>query len=240
MEGEDAFVAQIPQTPGFENLTKPQKEILYRYSLGGGTQSSQNWEALGPVDRLGNFGPELSFGAYLRRTLHTEDTIAVVKFTHSGAQGPDWSPDGSPEAHRNLYPKFSTFVREALDDLARRGHECTLEGVFWHTGENDTHFTPYRQNYAVWMQRCISRVRQDFKNPNLPWFISEQHPAAIWKNSDDINESLRAMAQSETGVIMVTTSQLSHERRHFGTKGTLLLGEEFAKAYWKQLRADRP
>jgi hypothetical protein len=240
MEGEDAFVAQIPQTPGFENLTQPQKEILFRYSLGGGTQSSQNWEALGPVDRLGNFGPELSFGAYLRRTLHTEDTIAVVKFTHSGAQGPDWSPDGSPEAHRNLYPKFSTFVREALEDLARRGHECTLEGVFWHTGESDTYFTPYRQNYAVWMQRCISQVRRDFKTPNLPWFISEQHPAAIWKNSDEINGALRAMAQSETGVIMVTTSQLPHQRTHFGTKGTLLLGEEFAKAYWKQLRADRP
>jgi hypothetical protein len=240
MEGEDAFVAQIPRIPGFENLTKPQKEILFRYSLGGGTQSSQNWEALGPVDGLGNFGPELSFGAYLRRTLHTEDTIAVVKFTHSGAQGPDWSPDGSPEAHRNLYPKFSTFVREALDDLVRRGHECSLEGVFWHTGENDTYFTPYRQNYAVWMQRCISQIRQDFKSPNLPWFISEQHPAAIWKNSDDINESLRAMAQSEKGVIMVTTSQLPHERRHFGTKGTLLLGEEFAEAYWKQLRVNRP
>ncbi|MFZ4817162.1 MAG: sialate O-acetylesterase, partial [Limisphaerales bacterium] len=120
------------------------------------------------------------------------------------------------------------------------GHECSLEGVFWHTGENDTYFTPYRQNYAVWMQRCIFQVRQDFKSPNLPWFISEQHPAAIWKNSDDINESLRAMAQSEKGVIMVTTSQLPHERRHFGTKGTLLLGEEFAEAYWKQLRVNRP
>ena len=240
MEGEDAFVAQIPQNSGFESLTQPQKEILFRYSLGGGTQSSQNWEALGPVDRLGNFGPELSFGAHLRRTLPTDDTIAVVKFTHSGAQGPDWSPDGSPEAHRNLYPKFSAFVREALDDLARRGHECSLEGVFWHTGENDTYFTPYRRHYAVWMQRCISQVRQDFKSPNLPWFISEQHPAAIWKNSDEINGSLRAMAQSETGVIMVTTSQLPHERTHFGTKGTLLLGEEFAKAYWKQLRVDRP
>jgi hypothetical protein len=90
------------------------------------------------------------------------------------------------------------------------------------------------------MQRCIFQVRQDFKSPNLPWFISEQHPAAIWKNSDDINESLRAMAQSEKGVIMVTTSQLPHERRHFGTKGTLLLGEEFAEAYWKQLRVNRP
>lgn len=240
MEGEDAFVGQIPRTPGFEPLSKPQKEILFRYSLGGGNQVSSNWEALGPVDDLGNFGPELSFGARLRRTLPTDDTIAIVKFTHSGAQGPDWSPDGSPEAHRNLYPRFSAFVRQALDDLARRGHECVLEGVFWHTGENDTYFSPYRRNYAVWMQRCISQIRRDFMSPDLPWFISEQHPSAIWKNSAEINSALRTMSHAETGVFMITTSQLPHDRTHFGTKGTLLLGDEFAKAYLRQLRVNRP
>ena len=135
MEGEDAFVAQIPLISGFRELTKPQRQILFRYSLGGGVQTSRQWEPLGPVDELGNFGPELSFGAHLRGILPSEDTFAIVKFTHSGAQGPDWSPDGSPEKHRNLYPAFAAFIRAAMDDLTGKGHECTLEGIFWHPGE---------------------------------------------------------------------------------------------------------
>lgn len=234
MEGEDAFVAQIPQISGFKELTKPQRQILFRYSLGGGVQTSRQWEPLGPVDDLGNFGPELSFGAHLRGILPSEDTLAIVKFTHSGAQGPDWSPDGSPEKHRNLYPAFAAFIRAAMDDLTGKGHECTLEGIFWHPGENDTYFTPYRLNYAAWMRRWIAQVRLDLKAPTLPWFISQQHPAAIWGPMAEINGSLQAMAQTEAGVVMVPTSHLPHARTQFATHGTLLLGEEFAKAYLKQ------
>jgi hypothetical protein len=234
MEGEDAFVSDIAQTAGFEPLAKPQSDVLFRYSLGGGVKVSQAWEPLGPVDFLGNFGPELSFGARLRQSLGAKTGIAIVKFTHSGAQSPDWFPQGSPEAHRNLYPKFIAFIRDALSDLKQRGYDCTLEGVFWHAGENDTYFAPYRQNYATWMRQLIAQLRTDLGQPSLPWFISEQHPDAIWKNSEAINIALRNMAQGETAVTIVKTAQLPHARVHFGTKGTLLLGEEFANAYLQQ------
>jgi hypothetical protein len=241
MEGEDAFAAQISQTPRFEGLSRSQNDVLFRYSLGGGVQSSPSWEPLGPVDELGNFGPELSLGAHLRTALQSQETLAVVKFTHSGAQAPDWSPDGSPETHRSLYPKFTRFIREAMDDLAQQGHECSLEAVFWHIGENDTYFTPYQRNYADRMQRLIAQVRLDLKIQNLPWFISEQHPAAIWKNVAEINGALRTLSRTETGVFIVPTSHLPYERTHFGTQGTLLLGEELAKAYWQQQhRTARP
>jgi hypothetical protein len=231
MEGEDAFVSQIPQVPGFEPLAQDQQDILYRYSLGGGVRISSKWEPLGPIDHLGNFGPELSLGAYLRKSLGTKDGIAIVKFTHSGAQGPDWLPKGSPESRRNLYPKFTAFIRDAMDDLTRQGYNVTLEGVFWHTGENDTYFGPYFRNYATWMQQLIAQTRLDFKQPALPWFISEQHPAAIWKNMDAINSSLHTLAESDKTVHIIKTAHLPHERLHFGTKGTLLLGDEFAQAY---------
>ena len=231
MEGEDSFVSQIPQVPAHEALARAQDEVAFRYSLGGGVQVSRAWEPLGPVDDLGNFGPELSFGARLRKSLGAKDGIAIVKFTHSGAQSPDWAPQGSPEARRNLYPKFAAFIREAIEDLTRQGYDVTLEGVFWHTGENDTYFGPYFRNYAAWMQKLIAQVRLDFKQPALPWFISEQHPGSIWKNMEAINTSLRTMAQSEKDIFMVKTAHLPHERLHFGTQGTLLLGEELAEAY---------
>ena len=233
MEGEDSFVSQLSQMPGFEPLAKAQDSVFFRYSLGGGVKVSKAWEPLGPVDYLGNFGPELSFGARLRKSLAATEGVSIVKFTHSGAQGPDWLPQGSPEARRNLYPKFTAFIRDAIEDLTRLGYDCTLEGIFWHTGENDTYFGPYRSKNAAWMQKLITQTRLDFKQPALPWFISEQHPAAIWKNIDAINTALNDMAQSEKEVVVVKTAHLPHERLHFGTKGTLLLGEEFADAYLK-------
>jgi hypothetical protein len=234
MEGEDSYVSALPQMPGFESLTKDQDQVLYRYSLGGGVKASPGWEPLGPIDYLGNFGPELSFGARLRKSLAAQDGIAIVKFTHSGAQSPDWFPQGSPEAHRHLYPQLIALIRAAREDLARRGYACSLEGVFWHTGENDTYFGPYCQNYAKWLKQLLDQVRLDLQQPDLPWFISEQHPNAIWRNMDSVNAALNTLAQSDQQITIIKTAHLPHARLHFGTRGTLLLGEEMAKAYLKK------
>ena len=120
-----------------------------------------------------------------------------------------------------------------MDDLARQGYDCTLEGVFWHTGENDTWFGPYQRNYAVWMKELIGQVRLDLNVPALPWFISEQHAGAIWGNMDAVNGDLNTMAKSGRQIYMIKTSNLPHARLHFGTKGTLLLGQKYANAWLK-------
>lgn len=233
MEGEDSFVSAIPDVPEFAALEKDQPQVLFRYSLGGGVKASTNWEPLGPVDYLGNFGPELSFGARLRKSFDANVGVAIVKYTHSGAQGPDWLPNGSPESHRNLYPKLLTFVRAAQDDLTRRGFDGHVEGIFWHTGENDTYFGSYAQNNSKWLKQLIDQMRVDLKQPDLPWFITEQHKDAPWRNMDSVNAALHEMARGDAQITIIKISHLPHAKHHFGTKGTLLLGESMADVYLK-------
>ena len=233
MEGEDSFVSELAQQPNYETLTRDQNNILFRYSLGGGTKASADWEPLGVVDDLGNFGPELSFGARLRKSLDSNEGLAIVKFTHSGAQGPDWFPGGSAESHRNLYPKLFQFIREARKSLKEQGYEPSLDGIFWHTGENDTYFGPYSQNNAKWLKQLIDQTRVDLEQPELAWFISEQHKDAPWRNIEPVNAALNELARHDSHITIIKTSALPHARLHFGTKGTLLLGEEMAQGYLK-------
>ncbi len=231
MEGEDSHVSELASVPEFEPLAKDQTDVMTRYSLGGGVKVSSQWQPLGPLEFLGNFGPELSFGATLRKAIDPQDGVAIVKFTHSGAQGPDWFPQGSPEAHRNLYPKFVAFVQEAQADLKRRGFDCSLEAIFWHSGENDTDFAPYAQNTGPWMKQLIQQVRTDLDQPDLPWFISAQPKQAPWPNVERVNTALNELAQSVPHVSIISTSDLPHTRNFFGTQGTLLLGQKMARAY---------
>ncbi len=233
MEGEDAFVSELGEFAGKERLMEFNKLVLFRYSLGGGVQGSTDWQPLGPVSRLGNFGPELSLGSQLREAIPADDGVAVIKFTHSGAQGPDWWPQGSPETHRNLYPRFIRFLQAAEHDLRQQGFEPHWEGVFWHTGENDTWFGPYANNQAPWMKQLIEKTREDLKSPELRWLISEQHPNSPWKNNDKVNSSLAELAVADGHITIIPTAQLPHGRHHFGTRGTVLLGEEMANSYWK-------
>lgn len=233
MEGEDSYVSEIAGFPEFASLVKDQEKVLFRNDLGGGVKKSQEWEALGPTGYLGNFGPELSMGAKLRNAIDPSTGIALVKFTHSGAQGPDWFAKGTVEAHRNLYPRLINFLRQAKEDLEKKGYECSVEGVFWHPGENDTYFGPYVNNHSQWMKQLIGQVRKDLNQPELRWYFSEQHPRSPWGNIEKMNKSLADIAATDPRVTIIKTADLPHAKHHFGTKGTLMLGEEMAKAWIK-------
>jgi len=231
MEGEDAHVGEIPTHAGFASLAHDQSKILFRYSLGGGVRISPDWEPLGPVGFLGSFGPELSFGARIRAATPPGEGVAIVKFTHSGAQGPDWSPEGSAEPHRDRYRQWLDFVREARDDLVRRGFDVRIEGIVWTTGENDTFFSPYAQKHSELIKRLVEQTRAELDVPQLRWVIAAQHGKAPWGNVGPVNDALEELARTDAGIIVVDTSRIPYLRAHYGTEGALRLGELMAEAF---------
>ncbi len=231
MEGEDAFTEQLKGYPEDESLRKDQDSILFQYSLGGGVRASKNWEPLGLTGFSGNFGPELTFGAELRKRISADEGLAIVKFTDSGAQGPDWLPEGSTESHRNLYPQFLACIRSAKQDLEDRGYQCQLRGVCWHTGENDTWFGPYATKNAALMSTLIRQTRADLGVPELRWLISQQFSEPTWKHVAQVNQDLEELAATDPRVVIVPTSAAPHQSHHLGTAGTLWLGRAMAQAW---------
>ncbi len=159
MEGERAFVQELKTLAEKSSLLNDNSNIAFKYNLGGGYKQSTGWEPLGPSGYYDTFGPELSFGKALADGL--KDNVAIAKFTHSGTQIIDWTPEGSVAKSRNLYPDFIAFVKEAIQDLTERGHEVELAGIFYHLGENDMSFGPFRQNAAKWLTSFVEQSRTD-------------------------------------------------------------------------------
>ena len=172
MEGERAFVQELEELD--EELLRDNGCIAYKYSLGGGYKTSDGWEPLGPAGCYDTFGPELSFGHALQDKL--ADNIAIAKFTHSGSQMNDWTPEGSVAETRNIYPRFIAFVQESVQELREKGHEVELAGVFYHLGENDMSMPPYRKSVPQWLQSTIAQSRTDLAMPSLKWYVSQQPP----------------------------------------------------------------
>lgn len=235
MEGERAFVADLKALKGKDVLRKDDATIAFKYSLGGGYKVSDGWEPLGPAGYYETFGPELSFGATLARKL--PDNIAIAKFTHSGSQIIDWTPEGSEAESRNLYPSFLAFVRDAMKDLADRGHEVRLAGVFYHVGENDMSFAPYRKMAAERLASIVIRSRQDLGMPDLKWFLSQQPPTDHKSvNAIDVTADLAKLAGGDKNIIHIEVFNLPGQevKLVITTAGIVALGESLATAYLKQ------
>jgi hypothetical protein len=230
MEGERAFVQELKTLNG--ELLKDNGKIAYKYSIGGGDKTSHGWEPLGPAGYYDTFGPELSFGHALDSKL--SDNIAIAKFTHSGSQMNDWTPEGSMAETRHIYPQFIAFIKESIRELQDRGHEVELAGVFYHVGENDMSMPPYRKIAPQWLQSTVAQSRRDMAMPALKWYVSQQPPTDHERvNSIDVTTELEKIAASDSNLIHIKAFDLPKQEKKLvvDTAGIIRLGELIAESY---------
>ncbi len=212
MEGERAFVQELVELEGGKQLSQPQP-IPFRFSVGGGVHESEGWEPLAPSGLYDTFGPELSFGAALRAA-HPRRPIAVAKFTHSGSQIIDWTPEGSVAKARNLYPDFLSFVRESLAALEEAGGRPRLAGIVYHLGENDMSFHPFRKEAAKRLGTTIAQLRLDLELPELAWYLSQQPPTDHESvNGIDVMADIGALATADPFTHHLPTPELPSQDR---------------------------
>ena len=232
MEGERAFSQELSSLPNQEILAMDNSKIAYKYSIGGGFKTSKGWEPLGPAGFYNTFGPELSFGRTLQNKI--EGNIAISKFTDSGSQINDWTPEGTKAVDRNLYSKFIGFVQQSISDLKARGHQVELAGIFYHVGENDMAYGPYRQNASKWLQSTINQSRLDLGLPNLKWFVSQQPPVEEkGLNRIDVTAQIESIASSDPAFFHLKAFNLppQPEQLVLTSPAIVQLGELLAKGY---------
>jgi hypothetical protein len=233
MEGERAFVQELKTLD--KQLLKDNKQIAYKYSIGGGYKTSAGWEPLGPAGYYDTFGPELSFGRALQGKL--TDNIAIAKFTHSGSQMNDWTPEGSMAKTRHLYPQFIEFMKESIKELQDKGHEVELAGVFYHFGENDMSMPSYRKQAPQWLSATIAKSRQDLEFPALKWYVSQQPPTDNKRvNSIEVTSVIEKLAKADDHLIHIKAFSLPPQDKKLviDTVGIVRLGELIAETYLKR------
>jgi hypothetical protein len=232
MEGERAFTQELKMLAGKEALANDDGSIAFKYNLGGGFKTSNGWEPLGPAGPYDTFGPELSFAQTLKGKV--PGNIAIAKFTHSGSQMNDWTPEGTSAKDRNLYPQFIAFIKASIRELQARGHEVDLAGIFHHVGENDMSFYPYRKEAAQWLQSTVVKSREDLALPALKWFVSQQPPTdEKGLNRIDVTANLAALAAADPAFTHLKAFALpgQEEKLVITTAGIVELGEVLARGY---------
>ena len=235
MEGERAFVQDLTRAKVRADLVAADHSIAYKYNLGGGYKVSSGWEPLGPPGYYDTFGPELSFAGTLKDA--GIKNIAIAKFTHSGSQIIDWTPEGSVAKSRNLYSSFISFIKHSIADLQQKGHEVNLVGVFYHVGENDMSWGPFRKGAPQRVASLINASRKDLGRDDLVWYVSEQPPTDDKRvNHIDVAAEMKRVLTGLANVVHLRAYDLPNQEKKLviDTGGIVWLGEKLAKAYMEQ------
>ena len=135
---------------------------------------------------------------------------------------------------RHLYPKFIGFIRESVGELETKGHEVEIAGIFYHLGENDMSFHPYRLDAAKRLQAIIAQSREDLGRSALKWYVSQQPPTDVERlNNLDVVADMTKAAATDPGFIHLKAFNLPPQEKMLviTTEGIVELGEVIAKGY---------
>jgi carbohydrate esterase-like sialic acid-specific acetylesterase len=234
MEGERAFVQEVERIRKKSKLANGDHRVAFKYDLGAGFRVSKGWEPLGPPNYYGTFGPELSFVATAKAKLRGD--IAIAKFTDSGSQIIDWTPEGSEAKSRHVYPRFITFVKEAVRELEEKGHQVDLAGIFYHVGENDMSWGPFRKGAAERIAAFTKQSRKDLGRRDLRWFLTQQPPTdKEGLNRIDVTAAIAKVADADQYLHHWTDLKLPKQKKRLvlDTEGVIKLGETMATRYLK-------
>ena len=177
------------------------------------------------------FGPELGFAKAMRDANPAGPSIAVMKFSVSGANlRREWNAD----RRKLIYDEFVASYRDAVAALNANGDTATPRAFLWHQGESDAQLPP--AEYEQLLQGLIARVRQDLGDAALPIVLGE--PFDNGKRLS-IRIAQRSTAKALPNVYCVSSIGLKTGDRdtHFDAASQIELGRRFAESILKKADA---
>ena len=125
-------------------------------------------------------------------------------------------------------------MREAVQELTDRGHTVELVGVFYHLGENDMAYGPFRAQAVQNLASFVAESRVDLGLPELDWYVSQQPPSDDEDvKAIDVTGELVQLAAADPHLVHVQAFDLPGQQLKLvlSTAGVIALGEELAGAY---------
>ncbi|HEY4262472.1 MAG TPA: sialate O-acetylesterase, partial [Schlesneria sp.] len=134
----------------------------------------------------------------------------------------------------NLYPAFIEFIRKSVQELEAKGHQVELAGIFYHLGENDMSWGPFREGAPKRLMSLVKQSRKDLELPEVNWYVSQQPPTDDKQvNKIDVTKELDRITASDEHLIHIKVFNLPEQEKQLviDTRGIVWLGETIARKY---------
>ena len=172
-------------------------------------------------------GLGLSFANSLNRA--TRVPIGLVAAAHGGTSMEQWAPAKKDKGGKSLYGSM-------LRQLELAGGK--VRGVLWYQGESDANGGG-AEAYPKTMRDFIASVREDFHDPDLPFylvqigrFVSDKDP----KGWNAVQDAQRRIPDRVPNTAVVASVDLElDDGIHVGTQGQKRLGMRLARVAEREL-----
>ena len=217
--------------PAVEPITKDRKFIGTFQASGEKIVGSDPFETVLPQgdQKVCGVGLGRTFGRLLAEA-NPDKIVGLIPAAVGGTSIAAWMPGGVDDYDPENHP-YDVAVQKARE-AQKSGR---IVAVLWHQGETDAHRqTP---EYKEKLRTVIRNFRRDLNlSEDIPFIAGDL--ASFYKEPINahigiVDDALKEMAETEPGVVLVTTKDMTHrgDNLHFDTESLHALGKRYYEAY---------
>ncbi|MFU8781294.1 MAG: sialate O-acetylesterase, partial [Kiritimatiellia bacterium] len=180
----------------------------------------------------GGFGPEMGFARTLLDA-QPDRPLAIVKVAYNATGVSAWRPGTS------IYRTLISETNLAIEKAKAQGITLRPRAFLWCQGETDSNRNPDTDAYRDELESIISTLRKDLDAPEMIALLgfntrfgkrASKRSEPRWENQRIINAQKQIAENSDYAVWVNDWGVEIANQAHFSAKGTLEVGERYAKA----------
>lgn len=226
--------------PAVEPITKDRKFIGTFQRSGEKIISCDPFETVLPQgdQKVCGVGLGRTFGRLLSEA-NPGRIVGLIPTAVGGTSIAAWMPGGVDDRDPSNHP-YDVAVQKARE-AQKSGR---IIAVLWHQGETDVkNQTP---GYREKLRSVIRNFRRDLDlTPDVPFIAGDMasfYREPIGSHIGLVDDALKELAESEPGVVLVTTKDMTDrgDKLHFDTESLHALGKRYYEAYADFMRSRKP
>ena len=217
--------------PAVEPITKDRKFIGTFQASGEKIVGSDPFETVLPQgdQKVCGVGLGRTFGRLLAEA-NPDKIVGLIPAAVGGTSIAAWMPGGVDDWDPENHP-YDVAIQKARE-AQKSGR---IVAVLWHQGETDANRqTP---QYKEKLRSVIRNFRRDLNLcediPFIAGDLASFYKEPINAHIGIVDDALKEMAETEPGVVLVTTKDMTHrgDNLHFDTESLHALGKRYYEAY---------
>lgn len=185
----------------------------------------KQWVPLAPAQ---TFGPEIAFAA--RMSARFGEPIGIIKFFSGGTNlAKQWDPK-NPGA---LYARMVATIK-----AAKEARKIEIAGMVWMQGESDALDAAMARDYAANLEAFIKVSRKDFGGSGMAFVAGRINPPMPrFVHAEPVRKAIETCKLPNYAFVNCDKLTKNADNLHYNAKGLVDLGNAFADAMIKMLKA---
>lgn len=182
----------------------------------------------------GHFGPEVSFGDEVSRTIYKNENFGVFKCcTNASELEENWLRE-SVQGGDSLLTRLVKKTQKKITSPQCKGGLCRVKALVWIQGERDARSLNVSSRYGFNLKTFVNMLRFQLGDQQLPVIVVEMPETSIRVGAENVRKAEREFVEKDSYAALIPAQDMKGaDGLHYNAAQQIDIGIQIAKKYAK-------